>query len=81
MRISQEKVVEAFISVMDGDPFYRAMNQVITDQIDSEVLNSIQPDLSDSGRAYNCGRAAALKDLYEYFNTLRSANGLTDQSN
>jgi hypothetical protein len=81
MRISQEKVLEAFISVMDGDPFYRAMNQVITDQIESEVLNSIQPDLSDSGRAYNCGRAAAMKDLHEYFNTLRNTNRLTDQPN
>jgi hypothetical protein len=80
MRISHEKIQEAFVSVMDGDPFYRAMNQVITDQIESEVLNSIQPDLSDSGRAYNCGRAAALKDLYEYFNNLRSVNGLTNQS-
>ena len=80
MKISQEKVQEAFVSVHDGDPFFCAVTQVIADQIESEVLNSIQPDLSDSGRAYNCGRAAALKDLQEYFNNLRTVNGLTDQA-
>jgi hypothetical protein len=81
MRLSDEKIQEAFVSVGDESPIMRALTQLLSEMIESEVLSAIQPDLTDSSRAHNCGRAASLKDLSSYIDNLRSANGLTDQSN
>jgi hypothetical protein len=81
MRLSDEKIQEAFVSAGDESPIMRALTQLLSDMIESEVLSAIQPDLTDSSRAHNCGRAASLKDLSSYIDNLRTANGLTDQSN
>jgi hypothetical protein len=81
MRLSDEKIQEAFISAGDESPIMRALTQLLSEMIESEVLSAIQPDLTDSSRAHNCGRAASLKDLSSYIDNLRTANGLTDQSN
>jgi hypothetical protein len=81
MRLSDEKIQEAFVSAGDESPIMRALTQLLSEMIESEVLSAIQPDLTDSSRAHNCGRAASLKDLSSYIDNLRSANGLTDQSN
>jgi hypothetical protein len=81
MRLSDEKIQEAFVSAGDESPIIRALTQLLSDMIESEVLSAIQPDLTDSSRAHNCGRAASLKDLSSYIDNLRAANGLTDQSN
>jgi len=81
MRLSDEKIQEAFVSAGDESPIMRALTQLLSDMIESEVLSAIQPDLTDSSRAHNCGRAASLKDLSIYIDNLRTANGLTDQSN
>jgi len=81
MRLSDEKIQEAFVSAGDESPIMRALIQLLSEMIESEVLSAIQPDLTDSSRAHNCGRAASLKDLSIYIDNLRTANGLTDQSN
>lgn len=81
MRLSDEKIQEAFVSAGDESPIMRALTQLLSEMIESEVLSAIQPDLTDSSRAHNCGRAAALKDLLIYIDNLRAANGLTDNSN
>jgi hypothetical protein len=81
MRLSDEKIQEAFVSAGDESPIMRALTQLLSEMIESEVLSAIQPDLTDSSRAHNCGRAASLKDLSIYIDNLRAANGLTDQSN
>lgn len=81
MRLSDEKIQEAFVSAGDNSPLMTALLQMLSEMIESEVLSAIQPDLTDSSRAHNCGRAAALKDLSIYIDNLRSANGLTDNSN
>jgi len=81
MRLSDEKIQEAFVSTGDESPIMRALTQLLSEMIESEVLSAIQPDLTDSSRAHNCGRAASLKDLSSYIDNLRTANGLTDQSN
>jgi hypothetical protein len=81
MRLSDEKIQEAFVSAGDESPIMRALAQLLSEMIESEVLSAIQPDLTDSSRAHNCGRAASLKDLSSYIDNLRTANGLTDQSN
>lgn len=81
MRLSDAKIQEAFVSAGDNSPLMTALLQMLSDMIESEVLSAIQPDLTDSSRAHNCGRAAALKDLSIYIDNLRSANGLTDNSN
>jgi len=81
MRLSDEKIQEAFVSAGDESPIMRALTQLLSEMIESEVLSAIQPDLTDSSRAHNCGRAASLKDLLSYIDNLRTANGLTDQSN
>jgi hypothetical protein len=81
MRLSDEKIQEAFVSAGDESPIMRALTQLLSDMIESEVLSAIEPDLTDSSRSHNCGRAASLKDLSSYIDNLRTANGLTDQSN
>ena len=81
MRLSDDKIQEAFVSAGDESPIMRALTQLLSEMIESEVLSAIQPDLTDSSRAHNCGRAAALKDLSIYNDKLRTANGLTDHSN
>jgi hypothetical protein len=81
MRLSDEKIQEAFVSAGDESPIMRALTQLLSEMIESEVLSAIQPDLTDSSRAHNCGRASSLKDLSSYIDNLRTANGLTDQSN
>jgi hypothetical protein len=81
MKLSDEKIQEAFVSAGDESPIMRALTQLLSEMIESEVLSAIQPDLTDSSRAHNCGRAASLKDLSSYIDNLRTANGLTDQSN
>ena len=81
MRLSDAKIQEAFVSAGDNSPLMAALLQMLSDMIESEVLSAIQPDLNDSSRAHNCGRAAALKDLSSYIDNLRTANGLTDHSN
>jgi len=81
MRISDAKIQEAFVSAGDNSPLMAALLQLLSDMIESEVLSAIQPDLNDSSRSHNCGRAAALKDLLSYIDNLRTANGLTDHSN
>ena len=81
MRLSDAKIQEAFVSAGDNSPLMAALLQLLSDMLESEVLSAIQPDLNDSSRAHNCGRAAALKDLSSYIDNLRTANGLTDHSN
>ena len=81
MRLSDEKIQAACVSAGDESPIMRALTQLLSEMIESEVLSAIQPDLTDSSRAHNCGRAASLKDLSSYIDNLRTANGLTDQSN
>ena len=81
MRLSDAKIQEAFVSAGDNSPLMAALLQMLSDQIESEVLSCVQSDLTDSGRAYNCGRASSLKDLSIYIDNLRAANGLTDQPN
>ena len=81
MRIPDAKIQEAFVSAGENSPLMAALLQLLSDMIESEVLSAIQPDLNDSSRAHNCGRAAALKDLSSYIDNLRTANGLTDHSN
>jgi hypothetical protein len=81
MRLSDAKIQEAFVSAGENSPLMAALLQLLSDMIESEVLSAIQPDLNDSSRAHNCGRAAALKDLSSYIDNLRTANGLTDHSN
>jgi len=81
MRLSDEKIQEAFVSAGDESPIMRALTQLLSDMIESEALSAIQPDLTDSSRSHNCGRADSLKDLSSYIDNLSTANGLTDQSN
>jgi hypothetical protein len=42
-----------------------------------EVLNALLPSLSAEDRAYNAGRAAAIKDLIAQISALRNERELT----
>jgi len=75
MSYSDEKLNEIFRSAGEENPLLKAIEQVISAQLDSELLAAMLPDLDQNGRAYNCGRAASLKDLQTYINTLKSENG------
>ena len=74
--MNDEQLKEA-LSVSDEHPVIKAFLQIIAEQEESEVLAGILPNLSAEDRAYNCGRAAAIKDLSSAIRLLRGENGLT----
>jgi hypothetical protein len=55
----------------------KALGQLIDDTLRDEVLNALLPSLSAEDRAYNSGRAAAIKDLIAQISALRNGRGLT----
>jgi len=74
--MNDEQLKEA-LSVSDEHPVIKAFLQLIREQEESEVLAGILPNLSSEDRAYNCGRAAAIKDLSSTIRLLRSDSALT----
>lgn len=76
MKLTEEQLIEA-LSVSDEHPVIRAMGQVIDDTLRDEVFNAIIPSLSAEDRAYNAGRAAAIKDLIAQINAIRGGKELT----
>ena len=74
--MNEEQLKESLM-VANDHPVLLAFLQIIADQEESDVLASIIPNLTAEDRAYNCGRAAALKDLSGFIKLLRSENRLT----
>lgn len=68
--MNEEQLKEA-LSVSADHPVMNAFLQVIADQVESETLSGIMPNLSAEDRAYNCGRAASIRDFSVYIDTLR----------
>jgi len=73
-RYSDEKLIEILRSAGELNPLLVAIEQIIADQLESETTSAILSDLEPHGRAFNCGRAASIKDLQVYINTLKSEN-------
>ncbi len=76
MKLNDEQLSEA-LSVSEEHPVLKAMGQVIEETLRDEVLNAIMPSLSAEDRAYNAGRAAAIKDLIAQISALRNGRELT----
>ena len=76
MKLSDEQLSEA-LSVSEDHPVLKAMGQVIDETLRDEVHNALLPSLSAEDRAYNAGRAAAIKDLIAQFSALRNGRELT----
>lgn len=76
MKLNEEQLSEA-LSVSEEHPVLKAMGQVIDETLRDEVLNAIMPSLSAEDRAYNAGRAAAIKDLIAQISALRNGRDLT----
>jgi len=76
MKLTDEQLSEA-LSVSEEHPVLKAMGQLIDDTLHDEVLNAIMPSLSAEDRAYNAGRAAAIKDLIAQISALRNGRELT----
>ena len=76
MKLNDEQLSEA-LSVSEEHPVLKAMGQVIDETLRDEVLNAIMPSLSAEDRAYNAGRAAAIKDLIAQISALRNGRDLT----
>lgn len=74
--MNEEQLKEA-LSVSDEHPVIKAFLQIIAEQDEAETLAGLMPNLSAEDRAYNCGRAAAIKDLNSSIRLLRSASQLT----
>ncbi len=74
--MNEEQLKEA-LSVSDEHPVIKAFLQIIAEQDEVETLAGLMPNLSAEDRAYNCGRAAAIKDLSSSIRLLRSASQLT----
>lgn len=76
MKLTDEQLSEA-LSVSEEHPVLKAMGQIIDDTMRDEVLNALLPSLSAEDRAYNAGRAAAIKDLIAQISALRNERELT----
>lgn len=76
MKLNDEQLSEA-LSVSEEHPVLKAMGQVIDDTLRDEVNSAILPSLSAEDRAYNAGRAAAIKDLIAQISALRNGRELT----
>jgi len=76
MKLTDEQLSEA-LSVSEEHPVLKAVAQVIDDALRDEVYHAITPSLSAEDRAYNAGRAAAIKDLSAQFAALRGGKELT----
>jgi hypothetical protein len=76
MKLTDEQLSEA-LSVSEEHPVLKAIGQLIDDTLRDEVLNALLPSLSAEDRAYNAGRAAAIKDLIAQISALRNGRGLT----
>lgn len=76
MKLNEEQLSEA-LSVSEEHPVLKAMGQVIDETLRDEVLNAIMPSLPAEDRAYNAGRAAAIKDLIAQISALRNGRELT----
>jgi hypothetical protein len=76
MKLTDEQLSEA-LSVSEEHPVLKAMGQLIDDTLRDEVLNALLPSLSAEDRAYNAGRAAAIKDLIAQISALRNGRDLT----
>jgi hypothetical protein len=76
MKLTDEQLSEA-LSVSEEHPVLKAMGQLIDDTMRDEVLNALLPSLSAEDRAYNAGRAAAIKDLIAQISALRNERELT----
>ena len=76
MKLSDEQLSEA-LSVSEEHPVLKAMGQVIDETLRDEVHNALLPSLSAEDRAYNAGRAAAIKDLIAQISALRNERELT----
>jgi len=74
--MTDEQLSEA-LSVSEEHPVLKAMGQLIDDTLHDEVLNALLPSLSAEDRAYNAGRAAAIKDLIAQISALRNGRELT----
>jgi hypothetical protein len=74
--VSDEELQEA-LSVSDDHPVMRAMLHILDSQAMDEVMSAVLPGLSSEDRAYNCGRAASIKDLSDRIGLLRSGKRLT----
>ena len=71
MRLSDEKLAEIMVSAGENTPLMAAFEQILSDQLENEVHASLLSDLDSNSRAYNCGRAASIKDLRSYIQDLR----------
>ena len=76
MKLTDDQLSEA-LSVSEEHPVLKAMGQIIDDTMRDEVLNALLPSLSAEDRAYNAGRAAAIKDLIAQISALRNERELT----
>ena len=76
MKLNDEQLSEA-LSVSEEHPVLKAMGQVINDTLRDEVHSALLPSLSAEDRAYNAGRAAAIKDLIAQISALRNGRDLT----
>lgn len=74
MKLNDEQLSEA-LSVSDEHPVINAFMQIIDDALQSELSYSIQPNLTAEDRAFNCGRAAGIKDLLVTIQTIRGERG------
>ena len=72
-----EEKLKIALSVSDDHPVMQAILQVLKDTEEQEVNACVLPNLLAEDRAYNCGRAAAIKDLGAYIGMLRGGKELT----
>ena len=61
--MTEEKINEVIKSESEESLMFQALMQILADRKSEEIECALAPDLTDSGRAFNNGRAAAIIDL------------------
>jgi hypothetical protein len=64
-QLKQAKVVAALQATSPDNPQWQAVHALLDETIELELEAALLPGVSDAGRHYNAGRAAAAKDFKE----------------
>lgn len=66
-----EQQIKLGLATLDAThPFWKAVQAVLSDAVESETDNVTMPGLADSARQFNAGRLAHARDLQSALTTL-----------
>lgn len=71
--MTEEQMQRTIATVSDGDHTYQAFLLLLQGAADTETAAALTPGSDPYLRAYDCGRASALKGVLDDIETIRAA--------